>query len=214
MGGGGSLGVADRGQIDRRGPREQQADVPVDGGPRVRGEGDPELGQPAGQRQVVRVRQGRGVPDIRRERLALGADGTPPLVCVPSGRGAAPDVGLVSHLSDRFGLPRSIRLRGRVSPYPSWTAVPWRAPVRKPDGTRRPVGPSTRLSTNARRDGGFVDNSAGRMLSDWERSATSGGDWGAADRRPSSSTCRSMWAPAPRLPGRTRPARPRRPTDR
>ena len=80
------------------------------------------------------------------------------LVRVPSRRGAAPGVGLVSHRWRWFGLPPSIRFVAGSPHAPRGPRYPASAAVRKPDGTATRGRASTGLSTKSRRPGGFVDN--------------------------------------------------------
>ena len=102
--------LADRGQVDGRGPGQQQAGVAVDRGAR---------------RRVERQSECRGARLRARRRTPVGAVGCPRRAsgaahavgprhascgsrAIPP-RGAAPGVGIVSHCWLRVGLPRSIR---------------------------------------------------------------------------------------------------------
>jgi len=66
-------GVADRGEVDRRRPREQEPEMAVDGFPGRRLERKAEVGQARIEGRVVGRRERRGVINARRERLSLAA---------------------------------------------------------------------------------------------------------------------------------------------
>ena len=154
--------VADRGEVDVARPGQQQPDVPIDRRPgrgvatqllsprrRVRGRG-----------RRVRGRQGRDVLDARRERLALGVHGTPPLVPRATVRAAPLPA---STLLAPWALVRSSAIHpvhGRVSPSPSRTALPSRSP-QCGKGTYGPsAGPVNRVYPRTPpRGSGFVDKS-------------------------------------------------------
>ena len=59
---GDGLRLADRGQVDRRGPRQQQPDVSVDRRPRGRRELEPEAAQAVVDDGVIGRREGRECP--------------------------------------------------------------------------------------------------------------------------------------------------------
>ena len=71
--------VADGGQVDRRGPGEEQPDVAVDGGPLRGGEDQAEPVEPGVEGVVVRGGERWEALDARRERLTRGLQGTPPV---------------------------------------------------------------------------------------------------------------------------------------
>jgi hypothetical protein len=122
-------GAADGGQVDRLGPREEQADVAVDGGTRVRREVQAEFGETALERIVVGDRQGGRVPDARRERLAPAFQ--PVRLLLGLAYHAARHRSRSTRLAPAAGAVRSSALhpvRGRVSPCPSWSALPSRPP--------------------------------------------------------------------------------------
>ena len=103
--------LADRGEVDRRGPGEQQADVPVDRGPGRR--------RRASSAEVVEARRrGRasyagGRSGVSSTRVGSGSrsavHGTPPVVRVPPSARRRSRRRLVSHRGRWFGLPRSVR---------------------------------------------------------------------------------------------------------
>ena len=68
--------LADRGQVDRVVPGEQQADVAVDRCARARGQVDPLRRQPRLEGVLVRGREWREVRDARRERSSRPVQGT------------------------------------------------------------------------------------------------------------------------------------------
>jgi hypothetical protein len=72
-------GVPDRGQVDRRGPGEQQPDMAVDGGPLSVGQDEAEVAEAGLEGVVVRGREWWKALDARRERLTRGLQGTPPV---------------------------------------------------------------------------------------------------------------------------------------
>ena len=107
----GGLRIADRGQVDGRGPGQQEPDVALDGVPGSGGRASrPRRASPASSGRHRSRPEGRGVLDARRERLALGSSGTPPDVCVPSvlARRRSRRRHRVAPWR-RFGLPRSVR---------------------------------------------------------------------------------------------------------
>ena len=71
--------VADGGQVDRRGPGEEQPDVAVDGGPLRGGEDQSQPVEPGLEGVVVRGGKRWEALDARRERLTRGLQGTPPV---------------------------------------------------------------------------------------------------------------------------------------
>jgi len=71
--------IPDGGQVDRRGPGEQEPDVAVDGDPLPGREDQAELAEPGLEGVVVRGREWWKALDARRERLTRGLQGTPPV---------------------------------------------------------------------------------------------------------------------------------------
>lgn len=107
----------------------------------------------------------RGVTDARRERLAPAIQRYASLACVP--RSAAP-LPASTLLAPTAMIVRSSAIhpvRGRVSPSPSWTALPSRRPSAGWDRTSRDRGPSTLLSTKSPTAPGLVDKSRETPLS-------------------------------------------------
>jgi len=86
MGPGDACRIADRGQVDRAGPRQEESSVIVDGPASARVERQAELIEPLIEGGLVLGWQrGEGV-DARRERLTLVVQGPPPSLRVPSVR--------------------------------------------------------------------------------------------------------------------------------
>ena len=121
--------VADGGQVDGRGPGEEQPGVTVDGGPRRRRRAS---GRAPRARRRARRRMrpgGSGCPErasgaaraVRPRHASCGSRAIRP-------RGATPGVGIGSHrgLSVRSSAVGPVR--GRVSPSPSPTALPSHLP--------------------------------------------------------------------------------------
>ena len=79
-------GLADGGQVDRRGPRQQQPGVTVDRGAGLGGQLEREGGQARVEGVGVRGGKGRGVPNARRERLTRSVHTPPVSACHPSTR--------------------------------------------------------------------------------------------------------------------------------
>ncbi len=74
------LRIADRGQVDRLVPGEEESHVPVDRAPLRAAQLDADLLQSGLEGAVIRGGQGWGDVDARRERLALTIQCTPPVL--------------------------------------------------------------------------------------------------------------------------------------
>ena len=111
-----------------RGPGQQQAGVAVDRCARRRVERQPERGEPGVERGVVRRWEG-GVSSTRVGSGSRGRSTTRLLwfACHPAARRRSRRRHRVAPLAACRSSPIH-PVRGRVSPCPSWTALPWRLP--------------------------------------------------------------------------------------
>ena len=153
-----SAGSRIGGQVDRRGPGEQQPDVAVDRGPLPGGEDQAELAEPGLEGVVVGGGEWWEALDARRERLTRGLQGTPP-------------VSRADRPAPRHSRRRSFRTTSVIPCLrPSVRFVA--GSPRTPRGPRYPGcpsadagryeagrGASTGLSTKCPRRRGFVDKS-------------------------------------------------------
>ena len=104
----------------------------------------PRASRPASTVRRVVGRQGRGVLDVRRERLALALHGTPPRVSACQRARRRSRRRIVSHHERRFGLPRSIRFTAGFPRAPRGPRYPGDlAPVRERNATVRRRAAST-----------------------------------------------------------------------
>jgi hypothetical protein len=129
-------GIADRGEVDRLVPPEEQLDVAVHGAALVRREVDPELCEPGVEGLRKRGRQRRKVLNARRERISLAAQ--VPLLWMyplPPGR-AAPGV-VCCAPRVRVGLPRLVRF---VAGFPRAPREPGYPPPGQPQCGCRTLG--------------------------------------------------------------------------
>jgi hypothetical protein len=138
MGAGGVRRIADRGEVDRPVPSQQQAHVPVDRRPLRRRELDAQLGEALIEGVPVGGGQWWSCVDARRERLALTIQCTPP-VSRAARTCAAPLPAATRIAGWPVGLPRSVRFPARVSPIASRTALPFRHGADAGRYGRRPV---------------------------------------------------------------------------
>jgi hypothetical protein len=118
--------IADRGQVDRLIPGEEQAGVVRDDRPPVRGELQPELEEARVEGVVERRWDRRKVVDARRERLARTVQA--PLLSVVPLRAARAPLPACSFVAPAVGSRSSVTcpVRGRVSPCPSQVSLPER----------------------------------------------------------------------------------------
>ena len=117
--------VADRGQVDRRVPGEQEPDVAVDRPPaRPCGQREPDRREAVVEGAVVLRREGGKAVDARRERVRRTVQA--PLLSVVPVRAVRAPLPASSYVAPRSD-PRSSAagpVRGRVSPCPSPASLP------------------------------------------------------------------------------------------
>jgi hypothetical protein len=142
--------VADRGQVDRGVPGDQEPDVAVDRPPRVLGQGQADRREAGIQGTLVLGREGRKAVDARRERVRRAVQA--PLLSVVPVRAVRAPLPASSYVTPRSDpdLPLPVRFAAG-SPRAPRRPRSTRRSVRMPDvrGSRTPA--SMRLSTNPRR---------------------------------------------------------------